>query len=66
MFGGQTIDELIEDWELAKEAANIYLDNVNRTYAIDKLSNGYDQLFEKANGNLKLQKEINAAKEAEV
>jgi len=34
----------------------MYLDNINRSYALDKLNNGYDKLSEKTKGNLKAQK----------
>lgn len=66
LFNGHSFEYIQEEWELAKKQSDMYLDNINRSYALDKLNNGYDKLSEKTKGNLKAQKQINAAREAEL
>lgn len=66
LFNGHSFEYIQEEWELAKKQSDMYLDNINRSYALDKLNNGYDKLSEKTKGNLKAQRQINAAREAEL
>lgn len=66
LFNGHSFEYIQQEWELAKKQSDMYLDNINRSYALDKLNNGYDKLSEKTKGNLKAQRQINAAREAEL
>lgn len=55
---GKSLQRIGEEWELINQHADMYLDNVNRIYEIDKLRNTYEKAINDNQGNLKAQKSL--------
>ena len=53
------LENISEEWELINKQADMYLDQVNSMYEIDKLENAYRDAIKDNDGNLKAQKSLN-------
>ena len=52
-------DHIEEEWELINKQADMYFDQVNRMYEIDKLENAYQDAIKDNDGNIKAQQSLN-------
>ena len=58
LTNGKSLERVGQEWELINKHADMYLDNVNRIYQIDKLRNAYEKAVNDNQGNLKAQKSL--------
>lgn len=63
--GGMGLDYVSEEWELANQNAEMYLDTINEAFAIDQLRNKYQKSINKTS-NLDTQKKLNDLMEKEI
>ena len=57
---GDSLDYISEEWELINKQADLYLDNINSMYEIEKLRSRYNTALKDNKDNAKVQKELNA------
>lgn len=58
--GGLGFQFISKEWELVKREADMHLDNINKTYQIEKLQSQFQDALAKSKGNIKAQREITA------
>lgn len=63
--GGMGLDYVSEEWELANQNAEMYLDTINEAFAIDQLRNKYQKSINETS-NLDTQKKLNDLMEKEI
>jgi hypothetical protein len=62
---GKGLDYVSEEWELANQNAEMYLDTINEAFAIDQLRNKYQKSINETS-NLDTQKKLNDLMEKEI